>query len=249
MSALVLTEVQGWVVGCSADAVPRIRDLDLAERLGYARPRKIRDLIERLVSEEKMSAIMVRPTVGQTSGGRPGREYWLTREQAILVIAKSETETAYLLLNEVVNVFIAFLDGARPSIAHRDLIALTLRLSPAEAASVWSRELIAELERLYRKEHWNGREQLPIWLAFPMGRIWRTVLGDTAYAELKRRNPEPRGGSLHYQWLQEARHELVKQSDMGITIALAKQSRTAAEFWNRLDAHYGRAPLQLGFGG
>jgi len=44
-----------------------IRDLDLAARLGYEQPRKIRDLIERLVEGGRITGLFQKSTVGLRS--------------------------------------------------------------------------------------------------------------------------------------------------------------------------------------
>jgi hypothetical protein len=108
-AALTIREVEGWPLGFDIDDEPRIRDLDLADRLGYERPRKIRDLIARLILDEKLNDIHQRPTVGRWPGqvaAQPVTEYWLTEAQALKVAAKSETEPADALLDEMIRVFL-----------------------------------------------------------------------------------------------------------------------------------------------
>ncbi len=126
-----ITTVQGWSVATSGfdDDEPRIRDLELAERLGYERPRKIRDLIRRLVNDGKLNGVEVRPTVGQTPG-RPTEEHWLTEAQALKVVAKSDTEKADALLDEVIKVFVLARRGLLPN---QIPIALTADQSAAIA--------------------------------------------------------------------------------------------------------------------
>ena len=101
-------QIDGLTVTVDADA-PRVRDIDLAVRLGYERPRAIRDLIERLITSKNLNGSEVRRTVRQTSerGGRPATEYWLTEEQALMVVARSETPKATEILRAVIDVFMA----------------------------------------------------------------------------------------------------------------------------------------------
>lgn len=110
-SELVLREVNGWTVGFRGDdGEPLVRDIDLGERLGYERPRKIRDLIERLRDAEKLNDIHQRPTVGRWPGQvapQAVTEYWLTEAQALKVAAKSETDVADALLDEMIAVYMA----------------------------------------------------------------------------------------------------------------------------------------------
>jgi hypothetical protein len=98
-----------WTLLLSGSEV-RIRDLDLAVKLGYARPRTIRELIARLIEEGRLSDVFRRRTVGhrkmsgKNADGTPRfvevetDEYHLTREQALKVAARSETDVADALL-------------------------------------------------------------------------------------------------------------------------------------------------------
>jgi len=116
MNALALTQVEGWTLATSGfdDGEPRVRDLELAEHLGYERPRGIRDLITRLVREQKLSDSDVRRTVRRTRIGvteRDVEEFWLTEAQALKVVAKSETARADAILDELIRVFVAVRRG------------------------------------------------------------------------------------------------------------------------------------------
>jgi hypothetical protein len=116
VKALALTSVEGWTLATSgfADGQPRVRDIELAEHLGYERPAKIRDLLQRLAPDGNLSGSEVFTTVGKTSrlGGRPSRECWLTESQALKVVAKSETPLADAILDEVLSVFLAVRHGS-----------------------------------------------------------------------------------------------------------------------------------------
>lgn len=91
---------------------PRIRDLDLAERLGFERPRKIRELIERNVDE--IQGMGICPAVGQNHGGgrgRPTREYYLNEEQALLVSVLSNAPNAPAVRQMLIRTFVAYRRG------------------------------------------------------------------------------------------------------------------------------------------
>jgi hypothetical protein len=96
-------------VPCS-DNEPRIRDLDLAEKLGFKEPRAIRKLIKRYEKAGDLPCIHVRDTVSRTSMPRGGEreetiaEYWLTEAEALFILAKSETPRAKALLQDMIAV-------------------------------------------------------------------------------------------------------------------------------------------------
>jgi hypothetical protein len=100
MCAPIVVQVDGFLLQSDGDGEPRIRDIDLAERLGYDRPRKIRDLIGRMIETGEILDVHVRPTVGripeslENAPGRPATEYWLDEEQTLLVCMRSDAPKA-----------------------------------------------------------------------------------------------------------------------------------------------------------
>ena len=88
---------------------PRIHDLVLAERLGFERPRKIRDIIKR--NEAKLLKFGGCPTVGRVVEGNETAEFYLNQKQAIFICMKSETDRAFDVQAEIVRVFDAYLKG------------------------------------------------------------------------------------------------------------------------------------------
>lgn len=106
--AITRTEaVDGWTLGfASKEDEPLVRDLELGERLGFARPRRVRDLIESLARTGKLKDLELRPATGRATG-----EYWLTEAQTLKVIAKCETEKADAILDEVIAVYLAWRRG------------------------------------------------------------------------------------------------------------------------------------------
>lgn len=85
---------------------PRIRDLDLAERLGFDRPRKIRELIER--NKPEILDLGTCPTVGRVARGNQVDEYYLNEEQALLVALLSDTPAARLVRVMLIKTFSAY---------------------------------------------------------------------------------------------------------------------------------------------
>ncbi len=108
---------------------PRIQDLHLAEKLGFANPYMIRTLIERNRPElERLGEILVMPTKNcltsdnavfftakKTSvGGRPGKDFFLNRKQVLYICAKSQTPNAAEVTIMMVEVFDAWMETERP---------------------------------------------------------------------------------------------------------------------------------------
>lgn len=138
VSALVT--VAGWALDTSTDE-PRIRDLDLAEKLGFKEPRAIRKLIKRYVKSGDLSRDSMRDTVSRIEI-RPGvfrddtiSEAWLTEAEALFVIAKSTTPMANAITREVIDVFLAYRRGKLAPVAQS-----------ADLAAV--REAMGELRRV-----------------------------------------------------------------------------------------------------
>lgn len=106
------------------DNEPRVRDIDLAERLGFDRPRKIRELIARY--REEIEAFGICPTVGQNHAGgrgRPTTEYYLNEEQALLIAAVSNAPAAPAVRRALIKTFVALRRGQVTVIDHEDELA------------------------------------------------------------------------------------------------------------------------------
>jgi hypothetical protein len=120
-----VTIIDGYALSTQFDdGEPRIRDIELAERLGYARSRDIRALIKGMIADGKLKDVA---HCGAAPRERPGEraiEYWLTRKQALKVIAKSETAIADSILDEVIDVFDKWQRGEL--VSPRDAVISTL---------------------------------------------------------------------------------------------------------------------------
>lgn len=101
-----------WV-GRGEGEEPRIRDIDLGMRLGYERPRKVRDLIKELPRDADFRPEEVCPRPGQT-GGRPATEFWLNEAEALFVATQSRTPVARALTMEMIRVFMLARRGLLP---------------------------------------------------------------------------------------------------------------------------------------
>jgi hypothetical protein len=100
------------------DGEPRVRDIDLAERLGFDRPRDIRKLIERNLPEVETFGLARRRGASIKSGkGRVSDvvEFWLNEEQALLVATLSQAERAPAVRAMLIRVFVAYRRGQLPA--------------------------------------------------------------------------------------------------------------------------------------
>jgi phage antirepressor YoqD-like protein len=89
---------------------PRIRDLDLAARLGFDQPRDIRKLIAR--HHGALSQMGGIPEVEEVVGkGQRTKASFLNRKQAIFITAKSETAAATEITIEIIERFDAYERG------------------------------------------------------------------------------------------------------------------------------------------
>jgi hypothetical protein len=108
--------VDGWSVTLDGEE-PTVLDEELGARLGFARPRKIRELIERMVSDGILNDSDIRPTVGRVATGVASTvvtKYRLTETGTLLVITRSDTKIAHAITRQVIEVFKAVRRGQPP---------------------------------------------------------------------------------------------------------------------------------------
>lgn len=124
---------------------PRIKDLDLAERLEFADPAMVRKLIKR--NEAKLLAFGVISTVEKTSGasgGRPATEFYLNQRQALFICMKSETEKAFDVQADIIRVYDDYLNGEKqPAIPKTYAAALRLAADQQELIEAQQRQIEA----------------------------------------------------------------------------------------------------------
>ncbi len=100
------------------DGDPRIRDIDLAKRLGMADLHKIRALIRKNEVELKeygpisarqaeISNEVSSASEGSRGRGRPGRDFWLNEGQALVLCALSRTVRAAEVRRALIECFLA----------------------------------------------------------------------------------------------------------------------------------------------
>lgn len=84
----IVLHVDGFALSREAnDTEFRVRDIELAERLGYDQPRDIRKLISRMVESGELTGVLKRATVARMKNKHgvrevPVDEYWLDEIEA-----------------------------------------------------------------------------------------------------------------------------------------------------------------------
>jgi len=97
---------------------PRVRDLDLAERLGFHTPGNLRRLIKRNSDEFVRYGFLASVAkIPDRRGGRPGTEYWLNEPQALLVCMFARTRNSADVREQLIRVFMAWRRGELGSAA------------------------------------------------------------------------------------------------------------------------------------
>ena len=134
---LIHRTVDGWDLCSREGADWWVRDVELAERAGLARPREIRATIRKIIEEGvivEASAIQGAATdralfLGRKTlvpppwdrGHQEVTEYLLNRKAAVLIAMRLRTEKAAELVDAIVTVFLRVADG---SLAGEELRAL-----------------------------------------------------------------------------------------------------------------------------
>ena len=132
-TSLTLTDIDGE---------PRIHDLLLGQRLGFAEPRMIRKLIKR--HEPKLLSFGPCSTVERVINGGNATEFYLNRKQSIFIVMKSETDNAFEVQADIVRVYDAHLNGGQPaSVPQTFAQALRLAAEQQERIEQQQRELEA----------------------------------------------------------------------------------------------------------
>ena len=108
MSAVL--HVNGWTVA-EMNGEPTVRDTELAEKLGYERPRAVRQLIKRMVDNGSFGCATPCGAYEKIANGNQVEVFYLNQKQALKVISKSETKIADAIMDEVIDVFLAYRKG------------------------------------------------------------------------------------------------------------------------------------------
>lgn len=131
-TAITRTEiVDGWTLGFANDAEPRVRDIDLGDRLGYARPKDIRLLARKHEDAGNINPFHVRAAVALTGAvQRYEDELWFAEADALFLMSQSGTQKSVELTKEMIALFIKL----RANAIERPAFDLTLIASIVAAA-------------------------------------------------------------------------------------------------------------------
>lgn len=209
----------------------------------YLRTAEYQTFAEFIADSADVSNSHVAKTRRIAGGGGETWVHW----QLAMAYAKWISHPFHASVNDVYRAFTA------GQLVPRDeeAIRLALRYKALDAAdyeSAWDTELKLELARLRKVRGWTpgpGSGSEPRALSFAYGRTWRIILGDQVYDALKTRNPHPRDGSLHGQWVQEERLRLIRREDMVVTMFVARRATRWADYEREMRGHFRRAPIQL----
>ncbi|QBR34855.1 hypothetical protein ETW23_00390 [Leisingera sp. NJS201] len=91
---------------------PRMRDLDIAEALGYSRARDFRQLLDRCAEALRGFGEVICGTVPHIKmRGRDPKEYWLNEHQTFYICTQSKTDNAFAITRQIINLFVAWRNG------------------------------------------------------------------------------------------------------------------------------------------
>lgn len=201
--------VNGWnLVRVGKAEERRILDVELGERLGYAKPlRAVQKIIDGLISDGELPGVLHGDRtilISKPNGGteqRTVKAYYLTEREALQVIAKSRTKIAHRITNEIIDVYLVIKNSSdnllRAQVAN--LLARVAELdSPqlrkCEAANIRRRLRVLSTARnaegklskraaFYRVDHeLRGRVGFPMLAGHRWESFPRNRLGDVLLA-------------------------------------------------------------------
>jgi hypothetical protein len=239
---LSLVQIDGWTLateGLGDEA--RVQDLELAKHLGFERPRKIRELIARLVDSGDLPGVLSRPIVGHgVNAGKTLTEYWLTQAEALFVAARSETKKATAILKAIIDVFVVATRDRETSRHAGALLAEWFPHAPSKSKPIFS-DLIAALLEM-RCEERTGN---PPWAQFLAQLVYEWAFPvDGQQARRRALNGQRTAAKTDHSMFSAGARERVNNVAM-VGIGLARNSLTWSQWRCAMDTAFFRTPLQL----
>ena len=131
------------------DGELRIKDADLSQRVGYSDVKLMRQVINRNRSDLSEFGLIFTVKINPISGvGRPEKEFWLNRAQAIHAIYRSDTEHSRRLAIDLTKAFDSLINQTQRSLPIREWFQLNII---SEQVSIWEREFpVGFFDNLHR---------------------------------------------------------------------------------------------------
>lgn len=210
------------------DGQARVKDLRISEALGFERPRKIRELIQRNLHRLERHGLIC-STVGQIKSdaanprgaGRRPTEYWLNEHQAYRLCMWSDAPNADAVQEKMVEVFVAWRHGKLQPSAGGDRMAALLSL---QATRLEALGRAADMCGVREHEHLaTGLAHLPMSGVRRYPKFWSDV--------------EIRERALTYHRQMTLREALER---MQAEIGRSPSASALHRFWIKLDRQVGR---------
>jgi hypothetical protein len=94
------------------DGEPRMRDIDIAEALGFEHVHGFRKLIRRCKERlAEFGEVFTDSLSVNTGRGRPRLDYWLNEHQTFYICTQSKTENAFAITRQIINLFVDWRNG------------------------------------------------------------------------------------------------------------------------------------------
>ena len=113
-------------IECQADGELRISDVELAERLEYSDVKLMRQVINRNRTDLLEFGLIFTVKINTGAAGRPEKEFWLNRAQAVHAVYRSETPKARQIAISLTKAFDSLLDRARNNLPLTELFRLAI---------------------------------------------------------------------------------------------------------------------------
>lgn len=242
MTALALRKFEGVELSSWADGY-RIRDVELAARLGFAQPEDIRKLLKR--NAEELNRYGVLATVAETSGaagGRPATVYYLNRQQSLLAAVLSRAPAA----PDVREVLIRAFDASEIAVTDSVIFNRLFLAEPNHTQYLWTPKRLGPIARLYGVKYDGGRA--PAETRRVQRIIYDLLLGHQHLTALRLKYPDPPGVNgepyIYDHFHPTVRAEFEAQLDRTV-LPLARRASSPRDFVDSLRHEYKGAFLQL----
>jgi P63C domain len=242
----------------SADIIPfrierqddgelRISDAEMADRLGYSTVKDFRSLVRRHAKTLNKFNVLRAVQHRNEMGGRPSFEYFLTEQQAIFVVAKSEMPKAIDITVAIVKAFVAF----KRTQINPNLYGVVGMELLGFAPRGWQKEypdsFFVHLHRIggWAKPDGNNHSNCS---HFINKYIYEFLFGELGLRALKEANPADEGVRIHkhHQMLKD-KHMPRLRTHIELVAALLANAMSLGMFDDAFNRVFPRPNTQVGF--